>query len=161
MIIKLNKNILEVDQFQFKCCIGKNGLSKNKIEGDKKTPKGLFKLGRLYYRSDKLKIIKTKFEKKVISPSMGWCDDPKNKHYNKLINREKNNKSEKLFRHDYKYDLLIEIMYNKNPIKKNKGSAIFLHLTKNYQPTSGCIAIRKNDFEILLKLINKNSYIKI
>ena len=161
MIIKLNKNILEVDQFQFKCCIGKNGLSKNKVEGDKKTPKGLFKLGRLYYRSDKLKIIKTKLEKKVISPSMGWCDDPKNKHYNKLINRKKYNKSEKLFRHDYKYDLLIEIMYNKNPIKKNKGSAIFLHLTKNYQPTSGCIAIRKNDFEILLKLINKNSYIKI
>lgn len=161
MIIKLNKNTLEVDQFQFKCCIGKNGLSKNKVEGDKKTPSGLFKLGRLFYRSDKLKIVKTKLEKKIINPKMGWCDDPNNKYYNQLVNRKINKKSEKLFRHDYKYDLLIEILYNHNPIKKNKGSAIFLHLTKNYQPTLGCIALRKNDFKILLKLVNRNTYIKI
>lgn len=92
---------------------------------------------------------------------MGWCDDSKSKYYNQQIIRNKKVKSEKLFRNDYKYNLLIDIRYNKNPTKKNKGSAIFLHLTKNYQPTAGCIGIREVDFKILLKLINNNTFIKI
>ena len=54
MIIYLkNKDTLQVDSFKFKCCIGKNGLSKNKIEGDYKTPIGLFNLGHLFFRKDK------------------------------------------------------------------------------------------------------------
>ena len=44
-----NKYTLKIDDFKFKCCIGKNGLKKNKAEGDKCTPKGTFKLGILYY----------------------------------------------------------------------------------------------------------------
>ena len=93
---------------------------------------------------------------------MGWCDDPKDKkNYNKLINIKKNIKHEKLYRKDNKYDFLIPINYNTNKPKKNKGSAIFLHLTKNYKSTLGCIALKKNDFLILLKLINKKTKIKI
>ena len=79
---------------------------------------------------------------------MGWCDDPNSKFYNKLVKIKKNlNISyEKLFRIDNKYDLLILIKYNYKKIIKNKGSAIFLHLTKNYSPTQGCIAVKKRDF---------------
>jgi L,D-peptidoglycan transpeptidase YkuD (ErfK/YbiS/YcfS/YnhG family) len=92
---------------------------------------------------------------------MGWCDDIKSKKYNKLININEKYKCEKLYRKDNKYDYLIVLDYNlKKPIR-GKGSAIFLHLTKNYKPTAGCIAISQNDFEILLKLIKKNSFIKI
>ena len=70
-------------------------------------------------------------------------------------------KFEKLFRKDKNYDLLIPIQYNtSNPIK-NKGSAIFLHLTENYKKTQGCVAIKKNDMLIILKLINKKTKIKI
>ena len=48
-----------------------------------------------------------------------------------------------MFRKDYKYDYVILINYNyQNPIS-NKGSAIFLHLTNNYKPTLGCIALKK------------------
>ena len=94
---------------------------------------------------------------------MGWCDDPKSKYYNKLIVIRKNLKIsfEKLFRKDHKYDLLIPIKYNYKKIVKNKGSAIFLHLTKTYLPTKGCIALRERDFLILSKLIKKTTKIKI
>ena len=92
---------------------------------------------------------------------MVWCNDIKSKYYNKQINKNKNMRSEKLFRKDYKYNYFITINYNTNNIKKGKGSAIFLHLTRNYSKTAGCIAVKKKDFLILLKLINKNSKIKI
>ena len=72
-----------------------------------------------------------------------------------------NNNDEKLYRKDYKYDLLIPINYNTKPIIKNKGSAIFIHLTKNYKKTAGCVALSKKDFLILLKLINSKTKIKI
>mgnify|MGYP001184378574 CR=1 FL=1 len=94
---------------------------------------------------------------------MGWCNDSRSKNYNKLIKIGKQTKIsyEKMFRKDYKYDLMIPIHYNYFRTKKNKGSAIFLHLTKNYKPTSGCIALIKKDFLILLKIISRNSRIEI
>ena len=92
---------------------------------------------------------------------MGWCNDSRIIKYNKEVNRNKIKNSEKLFRKDHKYDALIVINYNSNPVIKNKGSAIFLHLTKNYKPTAGCIALKKNDFFKLIKIINNKTKIKI
>ncbi len=93
---------------------------------------------------------------------MGWCDDPFDlKNYNKLIIINKKIKCEKLFRKDYKYDLLIPIKYNFLKPIKFKGSCIFIHLTNNYKPTLGCIAMKKKDFLIMLKLINKKTKIQI
>ncbi len=92
---------------------------------------------------------------------MGWCNDPRNIKYNKEVNRNKIKNSEKLFRKDYKYDAFIVINYNSKPVIKNRGSAIFLHLTKNYKPTAGCIAIKQNDFFKLAKIINNKTRIKI
>ena len=163
MIIKVKNNYtLQVDDFIFKCCIGKNGITKNKIERDKKTPIGIFKLGSLYFRADKIPKPKTKIKCIKINKSMGWCDDPYDqKNYNRLINIKKNKQHEKLFRKDYKYDLLMPIEYNtKNPIS-GIGSCIFLHLTNFYKPTSGCIALTKKDFLIMLKIIKINSKISI
>ena len=92
---------------------------------------------------------------------MGWCDDINSKYYNKLIKLNKNVRHEKLFQKNSNYDLLIPISYNtKRPIK-NKGSAIFIHLTKNYKKTLGCIAIKENDMLVLLKIVNKKTKIKI
>jgi len=161
-ILVKNKHTLHIDEFKFRCCIGKNGLTKNKREGDKKTPKGTFGIERLYYRKDRLKKPITSLKQVEIKENLGWCDDiyfPKK--YNKLIKTEKKIKHEKLKRKDHKYDLLIPIKYNfKKPIS-GLGSCIFIHLTKDYKPTAGCIALKKNDFLIMLKLIKKNSKIKI
>ena len=136
-------------------------MTKRKCEGDKKTPRGTFTLGPVFYRKDKFKNLETRLKKVPILKKMGWCDDPIHKKYNKLIQISKKFSHEKLYRHDYKYDLLIPINYNSKNIKPNLGSAIFIHLTKNFAPTLGCIAIKKTDFLILIKLINNKTKIKI
>ena len=92
---------------------------------------------------------------------MGWCDDPTDKYYNKEIKITNNQSHEKLFKKDNTYDYFIVINYNTKKRIPYKGSAIFIHLTKNYKATAGCIALKKKDFLILLKLINKKTKIKI
>ena len=161
MIIHLkNKNTLIVDEFYLKCCIGKNGLSSNKKEGDLTTPIGLFNLTRLYFRKDRLGTVKSKIIKRIIRKNISWCDDSNHKKYNEEIRTYENKGKENLYRKDHKYDYLITIDHNHKKIP-NKGSAIFIHLTKNYKATAGCIALKKKDFEILLKLINHSTKIKI
>jgi len=157
-----NKHTLQIDEFKFRCCIGKKGSTRNKKEGDKKTPKGIFEIGNLYFRKDRKEKPSTSLKSIEINKDMGWCDDvgfPKK--YNKLIKIEKKIKHEKLKRKDYKYDFLIPIKYNFNKPISGKGSCIFLHLTKDYKPTEGCVALKEKDFLIMLKLIKKNSKIKI
>ena len=160
-ILIKNKNTLLCDEFEFKCCVGKNGISINKKEGDNKSPRGTYALGPVFYRKDRLPNFFTKLKKIEIKKSMGWCDDINSRFYNQLIRINKNIKHEKLFRKSKNYDILIPIKYNYSKPKKNKGSAIFLHLTNDYKKTQGCIALRKKDMLILLRIINKNTTIKI
>ena len=160
-IIIIKKDTLLYDEFKFKCSIGKNGRTTKKIEGDNKTPKGLYALGPLYFRNDRVSQISTKLRKIEIEKNFGWCDDVKSKFYNKPIKINNTIRHEKLYRNDKKYDLLIPIEYNSKKPKKNKGSAIFIHLTTNYKKTQGCVAIKEKDMLILLKLINKKTKIKI
>ena len=103
MLIKLkNKESLVIDDFKFNCSIGKTGLKKHKIEGDKSTPKGIFSLGNVYNRSDRVIKPKTKLKIVSIKKNMVWCNDPKNKFYNKEIDIKKNIRCEKIFRKDRK-----------------------------------------------------------
>ena len=160
-IVVKNKETLIFEDFSFKCCVGKNGTTNNKIEGDKKTPKGLFSLGNVYYRKDRNFKPITKLNSIHTNKKMGWCNDVNNKKYNKLIKINKKIKHEKMFRKDYKYDYVIPINYNTKNIKIGKGSAIFIHISKNYKKTAGCIALKKKDLLILLKIINRKTKIKI
>ena len=161
-IIVKNKETLIFQDFKFRCSIGKKGFTKNKSEGDLKTPRGVFNIGNLYFRSDKNKKPITKLKCIPIKKNMGWCDDVQSKKkYNKLIIVNKNIKHEKLYRKDNKYDFLIPIKYNFNNTILGKGSCIFIHLTKNYLPTAGCIALKEKDFLIMLKILKKNTKIKI
>ena len=163
MIITLkNKHTLCIDDFTFNCSIGKNGLTKNKKEGDKKTPKGKFEIEKLYFRKDRINKPETLLKCVEIKKDMGWCDDENYPlKYNKLIKINKKIRHEKLKRKDHKYDLFIPIKHNfKKPIP-GLGSCIFIHLTNDYKPTDGCIALKKKDFLIMAKIIKKNSKIKI
>jgi len=92
---------------------------------------------------------------------MGWCNDPNDRKYNKEFDLNSKKKGEKLFRKDHKYDALVPINYNANPVIPHKGSVIFLHLTQNYKPTAGCIAISIKDFLTLAKCIKSSDKIKI
>ncbi|MDA9697927.1 L,D-transpeptidase family protein [Candidatus Pelagibacter sp.] len=161
-IIVKNKDTLTFGDFVFKCAIGKKGSTIKKKEGDMKTPKGIFEIGNLYYREDRLKKPSTSLKTNIIRKKMGWCNDVNYpKKYNKQIKINKKITHEKLNRKDSKYDLLIPIKYNFKKPKIGKGSAIFIHLTNNYRATAGCIALKKNDLLILLKLINRNTKIRI
>jgi len=162
MNIIINKRILKYKGHKFRCSIGKSGFSRSKEEGDFTTPKGVFKLGTLYFRKDRIKSLKSKLKKKIIKKNMGWCDDSRSRKYNQEIKFPFQYNAEKLFRKNSFYDIFINIKYNQNPVKKGKGSAIFLHLTnKKYKPTNGCIAVLKKDLLKVLPHINKKTKISI
>ena len=157
-----NKHTLQIDEFKFKCCIGQKGFTTDKKEGDKKTPKGTFKIENLYFRKDRKEKPLTLLKCIQIKKDMGWCNDTRfPRKYNKLLKINNKIKHEKLKRKDYKYDLLIPIKYNFEKPILGVGSCIFIHLTKNYIPTAGCIALKEKDFLIMIKLIKKNSKIRI
>ena len=162
MNIIIKKHLLLYKGYKLKCSIGKSGVTASKKEGDLASPKGIFKLGLLYYRKDRIKSLKCKIRKRIIKKNMGWCNDSKSKKYNQQIYFPFKYRAEMLYRKDKIYDIFINIKYNYRPSVKKKGSAIFLHLTNiNYKPTSGCIAIVKKDLLKILPHINKNTKISI
>ena len=162
MHIKVNNKFLSYDKYKVKCALGKRGIGTKKSEGDLITPKGQYKIKFLLYRKDRIKKIQTKIKKIKITKNMGWCDDPKSKKYNRLIYLPFKYSHEKLYKRENYYDALLVLNYNMDPVKKNKGSAIFIHLArKNYKKTKGCIAINKISFLKIIRIIKKNTHVKI
>ena len=162
MHIIIKKKYLTFNNYRIKCAIGKRGIRKKKEEGDFITPIGLHKINYILYRKDRIKKLDTILKKLPIKKNMGWCDDSKSKKYNKLINTPFAYSYEKLFRRENIYDIILVLNYNMNPIKKNKGSAIFIHIAKKgYKSTEGCVAIKKTELIKLLKNIKKNTKVKI
>jgi L,D-peptidoglycan transpeptidase YkuD (ErfK/YbiS/YcfS/YnhG family) len=162
MIIVRKSGHLIYKNLKYRCAIGKAGIKKKQKEGDNITPKGTFKITRVYYRSDKVKNISTSIKKIKINKNMGWCNDSKSPFYNREIKLPSKFSFEKLYRNDNLYDLLAVLNYNTNPVEKNKGSAIFIHIAKKrFKPTAGCIALQKKDLMNLMRVIKKNSKIKI
>jgi L,D-peptidoglycan transpeptidase YkuD (ErfK/YbiS/YcfS/YnhG family) len=162
-MIVINKlGYLEYKDLKFKCALGKAGIGNKKIEGDNITPRGIFKIVKIYYRKDRIKKISSEFKLFKIKKKIGWCDDPKSKQYNQCINLPTNYTHEKFYRKDNIYDLILVLNYNIKPIIKNKGSAIFIHIAKrNYKKTKGCIALKKIHLLKLITIIKKNTKIII
>ena len=162
MIIVKKSGYLKYKNFKFRCALGKGGIKQKEREGDFITPKGKFKLIKIYYRSDRIKKISSVLKKIKIKKNMGWCDDVSSNYYNKQIKINKKISHEKLHRKDNVYDIIVVLNYNLNPIIKGKGSAIFLHVAKkNYNKTQGCIALKKNELLSLVSKIKKNTQIRI
>ena len=162
MIIINKSSYLKYKNFRFRCALGKAGIGKKKKEGDNITPKGLYKIVKIYYRKDRIKKVSSKFKLIKITKNIGWCDDPNSEKYNQIINLPTKYSYEKLYRKDNVYDLILVLNYNMSPVIKKKGSAIFIHVAKkNYQSTQGCIALKKNNLMKLISKINKNIKIKI
>ena len=162
MHILINKKYLTLDNYKAKCALGKRGIGYKRKEGDLITPKGTYKVKYILYRKDRVKKIQTKIKKIAIRKDMGWCDDPKSRDYNKLIKLPYAYSYEKIFRKENNYDIILILNYNMNPVIKNKGSAIFIHIAKkNYKKTEGCIALKKIHLLKIIKRMNKNTTIKI
>ena len=162
MIIINKSGYLKYRDFKFKCALGKAGIGNKKYEGDNITPKGDFRIVKIYYRKDRLKKLHSKFRLTEITKGMGWCDDPKSRKYNHPIKLPTKYSHEILYRRGNIYDLILVLNYNMKPTIKNKGSAIFIHVAKkNYKKTAGCIALKKADLVLLVKEINKNTKVII
>ena len=162
MHIHIKNKRLSILDYKVKCAIGKRGIKLKKKEGDLITPKGIFQIKSLLYRKDRVSNFKSKIKKIPIKKNMGWCDDPRSKKYNKLVKLPFNYKTEKLYKSNNTYDIVLVLNYNMNPTKKNKGSAIFIHIArKNYKATAGCIAIQKKDMKKIVKKIVKKTLVKI
>ena len=162
MIIINKSGYLKYNDIKFKCALGKSGIRKKRTEGDNITPKGNFKIIKIYYRKDRITKINSAFKLIEIKKNMGWCDDPKSKKYNQLIKLPSKYRHEKFYRNDHVYDLILVLNFNMKPIIKDKGSAIFIHLArKNYSSTKGCIALSKSNLLEILSKISKNTRIKI
>ena len=126
------------------------------------TPIGEFRIKYILYRKDRVKKIQSKLKMVIIKKNMGWCDDPASKNYNRMVNLPFSTSYERLFRKENIYDIILVLDYNMNPIKKNKGSAIFIHIAKkNYKKTEGCIAIKKVELFKIIKEIKINTKVKI
>ena len=148
--------------YKAKCAIGKRGIDNKRKEGDLITPKGKYKIKYILYRKDRIKRIQSKIKKIAITKSMGWCDDPKSKDYNKLIKLPTNYKYEELYRKENIYDLILVLNFNMRPTVKKKGSAIFIHIAKkNYKKTEGCVAINKISLLKVIKKLKKNTKVLI
>ena len=173
--VVLNNNkrhFLKAGNKIFECQLGDGGLklSSKKIEGDKATPIGLWRLKSVYYRADR--IIRPKLKKKhilklnKITRNCGWCDDVNSNYYNNYIKINKFSSKklsyEKLWREDNAYDILLEICHNKTPTIKNKGSAIFIHCSfLDKRTTAGCIALKKRDLTFLVNNLKDKICIRI
>jgi L,D-peptidoglycan transpeptidase YkuD (ErfK/YbiS/YcfS/YnhG family) len=162
MHIFVKNKKLFVSYYNIKCAVGKRGIGTKKKEGDLITPKGNFKIKSILYRKDRVFNFAPIVSKLPIKKLMGWCDDTRSKQYNKLIRYPFNFSAEKLYRTDNIYDIILVLNYNCNPIRKNKGSAIFIHIAKNnYSATAGCIAISKKDMRKVIKEIDKETIVNI
>ena len=161
MIIVTNK-VLKYKNFLFRCAIGKNGITNSKIEGDKCTPSGIYSIEKIYYREDRLNIPKLDFQTIPINKNFGWCDDIRSTYYNKFIKFPFSYSAEFLYREDDIYNIICVINYNNNPIIKNKGSAIFLHVANtDYSGTAGCLALKQDDLIELLQNIDLDTKINV
>ena len=162
MIIVKKTGYLKYKNLKFRCALGKAGIKNKEKEGDNITPRGIFKITKIYYRPDKIKKIKTFVTPIKIKKNMGWCDDSKSNYYNKQIKLPNKFGYERLHRNDNLYDIILVLDYNTNPTVRGKGSAIFIHVSKNsYKKTKGCIALKKKHLLKLIPLIKKNTKIKI
>ena len=129
MHIIIQNRTLTFNDYKVKCAVGKRGIGIKK-RGRFNYPKGKYKISCIFYRNDRVKELKSRLKKINIRKNMGWCDDPKAKKYNKLVKLPYKFKTERLFKNNNTYDIILVLNYNSNPVRKNKGSAIFIHVAK-------------------------------
>jgi L,D-peptidoglycan transpeptidase YkuD (ErfK/YbiS/YcfS/YnhG family) len=159
----LSDTELECDGKTYRCAIGKNGFTPNKIEGDHCTPTGSFALRECWWRSDRLPHApQTVLPLREIAQHDGWCDEPTDAHYNTHITLPFASSHETLWRDDHVYDVIVPLGYNDNPVEPGKGSAIFMHVAKpDYAGTEGCVALALPDLLEILSKIRGDSRIEI
>jgi L,D-peptidoglycan transpeptidase YkuD (ErfK/YbiS/YcfS/YnhG family) len=144
------------------CALGKGGVSAAKREGDGATPRGVFRLRRIWIRRDRLGPARCGLQQRRTKPGDGWCDEPRHRLYNRPVALPFSASHETMWRDDHLYDVVIEIGWNDRPAVRGRGSAIFMHLARpGYAPTEGCVALARRDILRLLPRLGRLTRIDI
>jgi len=145
-----------------RAALGRCGAKALKREGDGATPRGRFPVREVLYRADRVTRPRTPFPLRAIRVDDGWCEDPADRSYNKLVKLSPRSRSDRLTRDDHLYDLVLVLGHNDRPRVKGRGSAIFVHLARpGYLPTAGCIALTRRDLLMLLSQLRRGSAIVV
>jgi L,D-peptidoglycan transpeptidase YkuD (ErfK/YbiS/YcfS/YnhG family) len=142
--------------------LGRSGIRALKREGDGGTPLGRFAVRHVLYRADRLVRPRTALPVRAIRSDDGWCEDPADRNYNRLVRLSDRSNADRLTRSDHLYDLILVLGYNERPRIRGKGSAIFVHLARpGYAPTAGCIALTHHDLKMLIAGLRRGSSIMV
>ena len=156
------RGILLAGPIAIPVALGRTGIRANKREGDGATPRGRFRPVRLWWRADRHPRPPTLLPARRITPDLAWCEDAADRRYNRPFRRSAGEGGDRLWREDHLYDLVIEIDHNARPRVANRGSAVFLHLTRpNWSPTAGCVAFHRSDLRRLLGALGRATRITI
>ncbi len=129
-----------------RCALGRAGVRADKREGDGATPLGAFALRRVLSRADRIRPPDTALPLQPLDPNDGWCDDPADAAYNRMVRLPRDGHCERLWRDDGIYDVLVVLGHNDSPVRPGCGSAVFLHLARpDFPPTEGCVALAAGD----------------
>jgi L,D-peptidoglycan transpeptidase YkuD (ErfK/YbiS/YcfS/YnhG family) len=146
----------------FVCTLGRAGVTTDKVEGDGKTPIGIFPFRRLFYRADRIARPETGIPCEILTPDIGWCEKVDHPDYNRAIRLPHPAVTDHMTREDHLYDICVIIGHNDDPVVAGKGSAIFMHLSRpDLGPTAGCIGLAMDDLLFVLKQCGKDSTIAI
>src|SRR5262249_18130777 len=141
---------------------GRGSIRANKYEGDGATPRGRFRLVRLWWRADRHPRPSTQLPTQRITPDLAWCEDTSDRRYNRPFRRNAADGGDRLWREDHLYDFVIEIDHNTRPRIAGRGSAVFLHLARpNWSPTAGCVAMTVGRMRFLLAALGRGARIEI
>lgn len=146
----------------FPAALGRTGIRAGKREGDGGTPRGRFRLLRLWYRADRLPRPRSLLPLRRIRKEDGWCEDPRDRNYNRPVKLSPSSGADRLWRDDHLYDLIIELDHNTRPRIPYRGSAVFIHFArKGFSPTAGCVALKRGDLQKLLPMLARDCRIEI
>lgn len=150
---------------RYPCMVGKSGIVQPKYEGDGGTPEGMYPLREVRYRADRMSAPKTGLPVFKATPSDGWCDDPEDPAYNRIVHMPYQTDAEPMWRDDHVYDVLAVIGYNDAPTVPGAGSAIFMHVmrppTDDHQYTAGCVSLVRDDLLAVLGSCTASTVIDI
>ncbi|MEZ0168883.1 L,D-transpeptidase [Microvirga sp. TS319] len=153
---------LKAGNLTLPCALGRSGTSHAKREGDGASPVGCFGLLQAFYRADRGPRPRTGLRLRPIRPNDGWSDDSQDRRYNRLVPLPCPTSHEAMWRDDHLYDVVIDIAWNRGPIVRGRGSAIFLHLARQgFRPTEGCVAVEPRMIRRLLERIGPKTRIEI
>src|SRR3954463_13115155 len=142
--------------------LGRGGIKANKREGDGATPRGVFRLRRLWWRADRHPRPRTHLPVRQIRPGDGWCEDPRDRHYNMPVDVPEKSKADRLARQDRLYDFIIELDHNTRPRVAGRGSAVFIHVARpGFAPTAGCVALTMPALRRLLARVGSHTRIAL